>query len=160
MPLAGIVGFFALLLFAYCQGQQHGKASDAVQHAQQAVKVADSVRVVVHDTVTVRERQKARIDTLVRVASETTVVVRQTPAAKPETLTVNRLIPQRFAADDSLIAGLHVELGAANQQIVRRDWLLKLPRARAHWGLGIGGGYACNNKGCGPGLAIGLTWRW
>ncbi len=158
--VVGLIAFVILLLVAYCQGERHTRADDATQHAFQSVKAADSVRVVVHDTVTVRERQKARIDTLVQVASETTVVIRTTPSAPPETVHVAPQLVSRFVIDDSLIAGLHVELGAANRQIATRDSLLRLPKPREHWGIGLGAGYGCGRSECGPTLTLGVVWKW
>ncbi len=158
-PVVVVLVFTALLGLAYCEGQNHGKATDAHQVAKQIVKAADTVRLAAIETVTVKLRAQARVDTLVRVKSDTQLVIRSSPAAKPETVTVAPVVVERIVTDDATITALRGALHADSMAIQARDRLLALPPPRSHWGLGLGLGYACNPKGCGPGITAGIVWR-
>ncbi len=155
---AGLLVLVALLGLAYCEGGRSVHASDAEQTAKQIVHAADTVRLASIETVTVRLKAQARVDSIVRVLRDTQVVI-QTVNQKPETVTVAPQIVTRIVTDDATITALRTALHADSTAIMARDRLLALPVPRSHWGIGLGLGYACNPKGCGPGISAGIVWR-
>ncbi len=169
--VVGLIAFVILLLVAYCQGERHTRADDATQHAEQRVRAADSVRVVagtalaradtvfVHDTLRFTRTLPplAAIHDSVLVHLTDTLLVKQFVERSDSTVRACLDVVNSCAAFRVKATAM---LKADTASIATRDSLLRLPKPREHFGVGLGFGYACNQKGCGPGLNVGLVWKW
>lgn len=145
-PVAiGALAFVAVAGLVYCAGR--GRAPDAkVVALVDTVRITDSVAVVRTDTVRVREKAKARIDTIVQIVDNSTVIVRDTVTLEPDTLTVHPLLVQRIRVDSALIVSLYARDTTRLWQIASRDKLiLEYSRPRP---------FACGRR-CG--LVLGFT---
>lgn len=119
--------------------------------ARDTMRIIEVRRDTVRDTIRVKEKAKARVDTLVRVVNDTQIVVRDS------LVTVPALVVERIVTDSSLIASYRVDRRLDSLWHIQDA---KLPhRPPRKWSLGAAAGYACTDKGCGPGIALGLTWR-
>ncbi len=158
--IAVLAGAFCLVALAYWQGETKGRRSVTLAQLEQGKRRADVARAAAVETVTVRERSKAKIDTLVQVVDDHTLSVQETPTAPVQTIAVPALVVSRIVINDSLIASYRRLVVRDSTAIRYRDSLLAAPRPRSHWGLGVAGGYSCAATGCRPGVTVGLVWRW
>lgn len=155
-PLLGLLALIGCLAFGYCAGQRTGKQSLQVAARRDTVRLRDSVRVTIHDTVTVYlprvEKAKATSDSLnktVEIFNDSTVHVKKSPDSiqvvqVPAVIVADiRQLRLTVAVQDTLIGVLRRQTEADSQRIVARDRLieaLKPPRCGRRCGflLGIG----------------------
>lgn len=151
LALLALVGWLG-----YCAGGT-GKPSLQVAAAlRDTVRIVDSVFALRAETVTVRQRAVTRYDTIVRVASDTQYLVRDS------LVTVPVEVIQRDVAKDSLIVALYQKdtTWQWRMDTHRRMYQAEIRQANApRWGVGATLGYGCSARGCGPTLAVGLTYQ-
>lgn len=154
---AGVLLAIVLGVCSYLYGRK-----SVVRDQTYAARV-DTVRQMVEaqaqaaETVTVRLKAKARVDTLVRVLTDTELVIRATPASPPDTVRVPGVVVERLVTDDRAIQSLRA-LVVADSGVVRSlRALLATPKPVRKWGIGATVGWGCNQTSCGPAVALGLT---
>jgi hypothetical protein len=96
LPVLGIV---ALVAVAYSAGSCGAKHDATFDGKIDTVRITQQARSTAAETVTVKLKAKARVDTLVQTVTDTQLVVRETPASPPETVTVRPEIVQRIRVD-------------------------------------------------------------
>jgi hypothetical protein len=163
VKITQILGFIVVVLagslLAYGLAQ-HMRRDDARLIAlRDTVRLTDSVRTVVAETVKVKLAAKLRTDTLVQVLTDTQLVVRREPAAPPETVTVLAEISERIRACDAFASSCRLQLAADSSEIRALKTLVAASKPSPRWALTIGPGYGCSSRGCGLELAVGITYR-
>lgn len=135
----------------------------------------DSIFITRTDTVTKYQRRvdtvhavSDSLDASVRIVDDSTVLVRDsaqtglTPVVIPTSVVANlAALRLTVATQDTLIRALYGKDSTQEWRIATRDKLYRLSLAKANgprWGYGATLGYGCGVKGCGPSLAVGLTY--
>lgn len=132
----GIVGLIVGVgVFGYCHGKS--VAGQTVEHQARVdtVRIAEAAAKEKAETVTVRLKAQARIDTLVKVASDTTVVIHA------DTVRVPPQIVERIVTDDRTIVALRSYITADSAKDLAKDRLYAMPKPERRWSLGVSGGY-------------------
>lgn len=151
--------FVVLLVLAYiAHDAMAPRETPAIAAARDTMRILEIRRDTVRDTIRVRERAKARVDTLVQILTDTQLVVRNTPAAAPETVTVRPQIVDRIRVDSALIVSLREDRRLDSLWHVKAA-TIPAPRSESPWGVGLAIGYGCGERGCGAQLTAGLTYR-
>ena len=140
---AGVLGFMA------------GRWSKSQAAAVDTMRIIEVRRDTIRDTITVREKAVAHYDTVVRNVNDTTIVVQRD--TQTITVTVPVEVVQRDQAKDSLLSSYRLDRFQDSLWHIQDAKLPHKPASR--YALGVGLGYACNDKGCGPGVSLGLTVR-
>jgi pyridoxine 5'-phosphate synthase PdxJ len=92
----------------------HMREDARLQAAVDTVRITDSVRSVVSETVKVKLAAKLRMDTIVRLVTDTQLVIQR---ERPETVTVAPEIVQRIASCDAFSSSCRLQLRADSNEI-------------------------------------------
>lgn len=155
MKPSGILTLFVVLMvLAYIIGERMGERPATVA-ARDTMRIIEVRRDTVLVEIKVREKARQHWDTIVRNVSDTQVVIQRDSIA--DTVRVPVEVIQRDRSKDSLLSVLYLDRGLDSLWHIQDAKLPHKPPPR--WSLGLAAGYACTGKGCGPGLAVGVTWR-
>lgn len=138
---------------------QRPSTSDPVQVAAiDTMALIARHRDFVHDTIHVKEKAKARVDSVCcKTVTDTQLVIQPSPGVAPETVTVRAPIVERIRADSSLLSSLYADRRLDSLWHIQDA---KLPhKPESPWGIGFTAGVGCGGNGCGPQLTAGVTYR-
>lgn len=152
-PVGIGLAFVCALFLADVHGRRSVVTDQRLKAATDTVRITEAARAVAAETVTVRLKAQARIDTLVKVVSDTQVTVAH------DTVTLPPLVVERIVTDDRTILSLRSLVVADTAVILALRHKMDLPVPRSRWGVGVSFGYSCGRSGCSPGIGVGLVWR-
>lgn len=147
-----------VLVLAYIANDALGPRDPVRIAALDTMALIGRHRDIVRDTIRVKEKAKARVDSVCcKTITDTQLVIQPSPTAPPETVTVRTPIIERIRTDSALLASLYVDRRLDSLWHIQDA---KLPhKASSRWGLTLGPGYVCNEKGCGVGASITFSYR-
>ncbi len=156
---AAVLSVIILGMVIYVAGRRSVVTDQTYAARVDTVRLATEVQRVAAETVTVRLRAQARVDSVVRVVSDTQLVIRR-DTLPPDTVRVPAVVVERLVTDDRTIQSLRA-LAVADSGVIRSlRALLATPKPQRRYGLGVAVGYGCGPGSCGPTVTLGLAWRW
>jgi uncharacterized membrane protein affecting hemolysin expression len=127
--IAGPLAFVGLLVLGAVVLFYAGRCSkgDDVKLAAKidTVRITQQARAVAAETVTVKLKAKARVDTIVSVVTDTELVIRASSVSPPETVTVRPQIVERIRVDSALIGALRFQVFADSNVIRAQSNLIR-----------------------------------